>query len=116
MTRYYHGKKKKYPYFEGWYLKHQAEGRMIAFIPAIHADEQGKWTASIQMITEEGSWCFSYPASQCTIERRRFRVMIGENLFTEKGIWVNLKNKDVSVYGNISYGPFAKLKKDIMAV
>lgn len=114
MTRYYHGKKKKYPYFEGWYLKHQAEGRMIAFIPAIHADEQGKWTASIQMITEEGSWCFSYPASQCTIERRRFRVMIGENLFTEKGIWVNLKNKDVSVYGNISYGPFAKLKKDIM--
>ena len=45
--KYFHGTGKKGPYFEGWYLKHQNKGKTIAFIPAVHADKEGNWTASI---------------------------------------------------------------------
>ena len=60
----------KFPYFEGWYLKHQADGKMIAFIPAVHAGITGEWEASVQVITGEGSWCVSYPESQCRIDQK----------------------------------------------
>lgn len=105
---------KKYPYFEGWYLKHQRGEQMIAFIPALHADIKGAWTASIQVITEQGSWCFPYPASQCKVSKKQFRIKIGNNLFTEKGIWIDLKSKEMSISGEVVYGPFTPLEKDIM--
>lgn len=53
-VKYFHGIGKKGPYFEGWYLKHQNKGKTIAFIPAVHADKEGNWTASIQ--GGHGSW------------------------------------------------------------
>ena len=42
-----------FPYFEGWYLKHQNRDDTIAFIPAVHADQNGQWTVSLQIVTEE---------------------------------------------------------------
>lgn len=114
MIKYFHASKKKIPYFEGWYLKHQADGRMIAFISAVHADAGGKWTASIQVITEQGSWCFPYTMSQCRIDRKNFRVKIGNNVFAEQGMWINLKNKEISISGQILYGPFTMLEQNIM--
>ncbi|BDF03115.1 tocopherol cyclase family protein [[Clostridium] hylemonae] len=105
---------KKYPYFEGWYLKHQANGEMIAFIPAVHAGITGEWEASVQVITGEGAWNFPYPVSECSIDKKNFRIKIGDNLFSKKGIKVDLKNREMSIKGGISYGPFTGLKKDIM--
>ena len=35
MAEYYHGREKRGPYFEGWYLKHQTrDGAALALIPA----------------------------------------------------------------------------------
>lgn len=104
----------KFPYFEGWYVKHQADGKMIAFIPAVHAGITGEWEASIQVITEEGSWCVSYPVTECRIDKKNFRIKMGENLFSKRGIRINIKSKELSIQGQISYGPFTRLKKDIM--
>lgn len=114
MSRYFHGHKKKYPYFEGWYLKHQNGEQTIALIPAVHADESGEWSASIQMITEEGSWQFRYPIEECQISRREFKVKIGQSFFTEKGMYVDLKNEEIQVAGCVRYGHFHRLKSDIM--
>ena len=82
-------------------------GQDDCFIPAIHADGQGKWDG---IYTNDN--------------RRRILVLFlsrlpmydrektlpgddrGEPVYGKRHL-VNLKNKDVSVYGNISYGPFA---------
>lgn len=113
---FFHGIGKRYPYFEGWYLKHQYMGHTVAFIPAVHAGKNGQWTASIQVITEEGTWNFNYPAKECRIEKNFFCVKIGNNLFTEKGINVRLQNDEVSISGRILYSEFHRLESDIMGI
>ncbi|MCI6466695.1 MAG: hypothetical protein MSA90_14675 [Faecalicatena sp.] len=114
QQQYFHGIGKKYPYFEGWYLKHQNEGKTIAFIPAVHADQKGSWSASIQVVTDEGAWYFTYPIELCRINRRRFYVKIGENVFSEKGMKVQIESAEISVQGRIRYTKFHKIKGDIM--
>lgn len=114
QQQYFHGIGKKYPYFEGWYLKHQNQGRTIAFIPALHADKKGGWSASIQVVTEDGAWYFTYPTELCKINRQKFCVRIGENVFSEKGIRIKIESKEISVEGRIRYGKFQRIKGDIM--
>ncbi len=114
MQQYFHGIGKKYPYFEGWYLKHQNQGKTIALIPAVHADKKGGWSASIQVVTDEGAWYFTYPIELCKLSRRSFRVKIGENIFSEKGIRIKIVNSEIAVEGRIHYGKFQKIKGDIM--
>lgn len=114
MSQYFHGKRKKFPYFEGWYLKHQFQGKTIAFIPAIHADVNGRWSASLQVIMDQGAWNFQYPIEQCKIGRKHFYIRIGENSFSEEGAWIHVESKDLSVKGCVQYSAFHGLKNDIM--
>ncbi len=121
---YFHGIGKHYPYFEGWYLKHQSKGRTIAFIPAVHADARGRWTASIQVIEDHGAWNFEYPIEACKINRSHFYVNIGGNIFSEKGISVDLSGgKPISgnrhsqgarIRGKLRFGEFHGINGDIM--
>lgn len=112
--KYFHGVGKKGPYFEGWYLKHQNQGKTIAFIPAVHADKNGNWTASIQVVLDHGAWNFTYPIEMCMIRDNEFEVSIGDNLFTEKGISVSIHTDELSVEGKIAYSGFHKIRGDIM--
>ena len=43
-------------YFQGWYLKHEKEGQVLALIPAYHRDQQGKTSASLQVVTREKAY------------------------------------------------------------
>lgn len=101
-------------YFEGWYLKHQSRNKTIAFIPALHADDKGNWSASIQVITDEGAWYFPFSADSFHVDEKRFFVEVGENQFSNKGIKVHLKNDEISIAGEVNYGCFKKIKGDIM--
>lgn len=101
-------------YFEGWYLKHQKGDATIAFIPAFHRDEKGNWSASIQIITENGSYNIPYSASTCRAAKKRFGVKIGENIFSDRGILVNIVTNQITVRGKIHYDSFTTLKSDIM--
>lgn len=112
--QYFHGIGRRYPYFEGWYLKHQNMGKTIAFIPALHADKIGGWSASIQVVLDDGAWYFTYPVESCRISRKKFCVKIGENVFSEKGIRIKIHDSRVSVEGQIMYSKFRKIKGDIM--
>ena len=49
-------------YFQGWYLKHEKEGQVLALIPAYHRDQQGKTSASLQVVTREKAYHMDYPA------------------------------------------------------
>lgn len=101
-------------YFEGWYLKHQYGNKMLAFIPALHADEGGELSASIQVITDEGAWYFPFSADSVYIDKKRFCVVIDKNRFSDKGIRVHLTNDEISVAGEVRYGRFKKIRGDIM--
>lgn len=111
---YFHGVGKSYPYFEGWYLKHQNMGKTVVFIPAIHADKQGNWSASIQVITNNGAWNFTYPIGMCKIQKGRLGIKIGTNIFSEKGINVDICTHEISVRGKLLYSKLQGIEKDIM--
>lgn len=115
MKQYFHGGKKKAPYFEGWYFKCVGRnGEAIAMIPAYHVGQNGEKSASLQVITHERTWFLECPASVFSAEKKTLDIRAGENRFTESGITLNLEQADLSIRGHIAFGPFYKLRRDIM--
>lgn len=113
--KYFHGAGRRGPYFEGWYLKHQSpDGETFAAIPALHIDGAGHKSASLQVITQEGSWSFSYPSSAPHACTDFFQVWLDGNLFNSKGVWLSLKKPGLEVLCEVRYGPFTPLRSDIM--
>ncbi len=101
-------------YFEGWYLKHQSNDVSIALIPAFHIDGNGEKNASIQVITNSGSYLFPFSKNHFFASKNRFYVKIDNNVFSDKGISIHLKNEKIEISGTIRYFPFTRLQSDIM--
>ena len=85
------GTYKKKSYFEGWYFKNQNDNEIISFIPASHIDENGKKSASLQIIMNNTSDYITYPIDDFAVSTNKFAIKIGENIFTEKGILLNIE-------------------------
>lgn len=112
--KYFHGNQKRHSYFEGWYLKHQNGVNTLAVIPAFHVDKYGVKTASIQVVTENGSHCFAIPAEEFSADEKRFFVRAGRNVFCERGIFLDIREPGVRVRGKIEYGHFTNPGYDMM--
>lgn len=122
-------------YFYGWYFRCQGEDGTLAVIPAVHR-ANGKWSCSVQVITEQESWNTDFPIRQFRINRRKGIMQIGENVFSEKGIRLNLEGRRESkilsveeqsthgqdsaradswqIKGILRFGPFTMPAYDIM--
>ena len=86
MKKYYHGAGRRGPYFEGWYLKYQArDGTALALIPAVHIDGCGRRSASLQILTDGGSWWLEYPEREFQASEERFQVRVGQCKITPPG-------------------------------
>lgn len=112
--QYYHGAGRRGPYFEGWYLKHQGTEGELAVIPALHQWKNGDRTASIQVITPKNSWMFTFPEKDFDARRDQFQVRVGNNWFAQDGVHLDLAEENVSLKGDLRYGPFTPLESDIM--
>ena len=113
MTKYYHGAGKQGPYFEGWYWKLQTrKGDALALIPAYHIDHAGRRGASLQVLAGGQSWWLTYPELRAF--ERMFCVRIGENLFTDRRLCLQIEGDGLSLHGTVRCGPFTSLKSDIM--
>ena len=113
--KFFHGAKKAGPYFEGWYLKHQSPGgKSLALIPAFHAGRDGRRSASLQVLTDGGSWWLEYPAGRFRASEDAFRVETGPALFHQGGMEVRICRDGLSLQGELRYGPFTALRSDIM--
>jgi len=110
----YHGSHKSRSYFEGWYFKHQSEENALAFIPGVNIDDQGKQEAFIQVITRGSSFHIAYPYSSFKVCKHRLAVRIENNIFTEKGVKIDIHNSEINCSGTIKYTPLAPLESDIM--
>lgn len=113
--KYFHSDGRRRPYFEGWYLKHQSpDGALFAAIPSLHIDAAGQKRASLQIVTEEGAWSFPYPGEALQACTDFFQIWLGGNLFNAKGMWLDLSAEGLVVHGEVRYGPFTPLRRDIM--
>ncbi|MGI5897147.1 MAG: tocopherol cyclase family protein [Oscillospiraceae bacterium] len=102
------------PYFEGWYLKHQNGRDTLALIPAVHTDRQGRRSASLQVITNEGSYTAQFPIWQCSVQEHPTVFRLGNNLFSEHGCRLSCQTRELSLRGVLRYGPMARPDSDIM--
>ncbi len=112
--KFYHGMRKTHEYFEGWYFKHQEKDKIISFIPGISIDQNGCKVGFIQVITNGTSYFVSYPYKQCYFDKRNLYIRIGRNLFTHRGIKIDIKRSELNIKGKLYYGKLSKLDYDIM--
>ncbi|MEA5040520.1 MAG: hypothetical protein VB086_11890 [Clostridiaceae bacterium] len=101
-------------FFKGWYFKAQNELQTVALIPAMHISETGERSASIQIISDHGVWNVRYPYEQFHCEGNRPRAVIGESAFSEYGLSLKIWSEEVTVWGDLEFGPLSPLRYDIM--
>lgn len=101
-------------YFEGWYFKHQNGQKIAAFIPGICKEKNGKSYAFIQLLFNHKSYWFNYALTDCEINRKKFYIRIGKNIFSKKGIYLDIKNDEISLKGKLLYGTFHPIGNTIM--
>lgn len=101
----------KKDYFKGWYFKCSSKNKTIAFIPAFHSRNNNE-TASLQIITDKNSYNLSFPFLEYS--EKPLYIRIGNNVFSENGIIINIKSDKLTVKGNLQFGKFSPIGYDIM--
>lgn len=115
LNKYFNGRGKTGPFFEGWYFKCQTKaGKAIALIPAFHITSGNQKSASLQVIADSGAWWLEYPAETFSASRAQFRIQIGPAAFSEAGISLEVEQPGITLHGRLSFGSFLPLKSDIM--
>lgn len=117
--KYYHGSNKIKQYFEGWYFKQQDDKVTISFIPGIQMDENSCATAFIQIVTSMKSHYITYPIHRFYADTKSLFVRIGENVFTEFGIHLDIDEIDtcgehVRIKGYFFFGKSSSTNYKIM--
>ena len=94
------------PAFEGWYYKHQANGKTLALIPG-----RANNGAFVQAITDTESFNIPFSLS----EYKKDGVLhVGDCEFSNAGIKLNIKRNGVSLCGKLEYTDLTPSKGDIM--
>lgn len=98
-------------YFKGWYFKCCASDTTIAFIPAYHHSNH-KRTASLQIITDDS--VFNIPFISLEYSEKPLCVNIGNCVFSENGIKLNIKNDNLAISGELRFRCISPIRYDIM--
>lgn len=98
-------------YFKGWYFKCSNDTQTIAFIPAFHRTRH-KETASLQIITDDGAFNLTFDSLE--FQEKPLFIRIGDSIFSEKGIRLNIRTDKLTVQGILRFGKLAPLRYDIM--
>lgn len=98
-------------YFKGWYFKCSNKNKTIAFIPVFHQSNYEK-TASLQMITDNA--VFNIPFHSLQYQENPLTIKIGENVFSEKEIQLNMKYDKLSANGVLHLYDISPIRYDIM--
>ena len=99
--------------FGGYYFKAQGREKTLAVIAAYHRSG-GAETCSVQIISDDGVWSAGYPAGAYRKSKKGFRIRLGENKFTEKGMELNISRPGLEARGRLSFGSFTPIRYDIM--
>lgn len=100
-------------YFCGWYFRCCADNRTLAVIPAFHWNNGGK-SCSLQVITDDGAWNVPFPYQSFRKRKKGIHVAVDDNLFTEKGMRMELHTDSLNIRGCVRFGRLSPLRYDIM--
>jgi tocopherol cyclase len=114
----FQGNLSKKRYFEGWYFKHVSKdlNHVFSFIPGISItdDDPHSFIQVINGITGITSYV-TYPLNKFIWENNRLYLKIGDSVFTEKFIELNLKNEEIEVSGRLEYSNIVKYPKTLLS-
>lgn len=107
----FQGSLRKRNYFEGWYFKHVSkDGKQVyAFIPGISLSKNDPH-AFIQIINgiSGETHYLAYPKESFSWEKEKLVVRVGESVFTENYIGLNIQDSTISVQGKLEYTGLSK--------
>lgn len=120
--KYFQGKNKKtdHQYFEGWYFKQTTViGSSISFIPGISLN-QADAHAFIQVLylNTQGqltSHYFRYDLDSFMTNDDPFMIQIGDNVFSDTGINLNLVDEAISIRGDLHFSQFLELETSVFS-
>lgn len=98
-------------FFKGYYFKCCTKEETVAFIPAVHGKGKEQ-TASLQIITESGAYNISI--QDMVFHKKDTKVKAGKNLFSLKGIRLDIDTDEIKASGIIKFSSLEKIKYSIM--
>lgn len=98
-------------YFKGMYFKCSSKNHTVAFIPAFHRSNN-KESASLQIITDENA--FNIPFHSLICGKRPLSAKLGDCVFSEKGIKLNIQRNNLFAEGVLRFGKLSPIRYDIM--
>ncbi len=101
----------KQEYFKGWYFKCTSENQTIAFIPSLHY-YGGEKKILLQMITDNEAFSLSF--SYMRYSEKILSVIMGRNIFSEKGIKLDIETDKLTAKGVLRFGKLTPIRYDIM--
>lgn len=105
-------------YFEGWYFKHVSanEEHVYAFIPGVSLSENDPhaFIQIINGITGETHY-ITYDKSEFSARTDKLWVKVGNSLFTNQAIQLDISTDDLSVKGNLVYKNLSPFPKTILS-
>lgn len=99
--------------FCGWYFRAQSDAQTLALIPALHTT-QGERTGSLQIISDDGSRMIAFTGANLWVDKKRPRALLGQNLFSARGIRLAEKRADITLCGTLRFGRLSPIGYDIM--
>lgn len=111
---YFLNRFKRKSFFEGWYFKHQAGNSILAFIPGYCTNANGKSSAFIQIIMNESSYSIPFSIDDFSVDRRRRIIRLGNNIFSRKGIRIDINTPEIQIQGQLIYGKISPIRYTIM--
>jgi len=114
----FQGSLKKKNYFEGWYFKHVSkdQDQVYAFIPGISLskDDPHSFIQVINGLNGDTHY-ISYPIDQFKWVKNKLIVNVGDSVFTENYIDLNIAEADIKVKGRLTYSGLGKYPKTLIS-
>jgi tocopherol cyclase len=117
-TEVFQGSLAKKNYFEGWYFKHISHDKnsVYAFIPGVSISGKGShsFIQIINGVTGETHY-ISYDINDFKWKTDHLWVKVGNSIFTDKYIDINVEDESIRVKGRIGYSSMVKYPKTILS-
>jgi tocopherol cyclase len=114
----FQGNLKKNNYFEGWYFKHVSHDlqQVWSFIPGISLtrNDPHAFIQVIDGITGKTEYII-YPLDEFAWDKNSLFLKIGNSVFTERSVDVNIDGETVKIYGHLDYSNVVKYPKSLFS-
>ena len=114
----FQGSLKKSSYFEGWYFKHVSKdlNYVFSFIPGISLSNDGphSFIQVINGITGKTKY-LTYPLNKFTWKKNKLYLKIGDSVFTDTFVDLNIDNEEIKVSGRLEYSNIVRYPKTLLS-